>query len=263
MKVRILFYLFLPTLLSSQVISKVELKFNGYYSFVKHNYQYSTNEYNTVYAYQVQTNGLDTDTTLSYKPIFGIVDPHDYLAYEPEIIIRKFLINNRLDIGLKFGIKKTKIKHDYSFNPLQSRVITVLVLKVDQTIYYGALGLELAYYMPKIKSRIEIGIENSMPLKRVESSTREIFTDFEYYAYIVDSDRNFKHGGSIWCYNLNYSYYITPNIFVGVNYKFRRGGEATDRFKLYDIKNDRLTHDGFYTNGLRLLGLNVGYSLNF
>lgn len=48
-----------------------------------------------------------------------------------------------------------------------------------------------------------------------------------------------------------------------MNYKFRRGGEATDRFKLYDIKNDRLTHDGFYTNGLRLLGLNVGYSLNF
>ncbi len=264
MKTKTLFvYLFLPFVLNCQIISKVELKFNGYYSFVKHNYQYATNEYNTVYAYQVQTNGLDTDTTLSYKPIFGIVDPHDYLAYEPELIIRKFLINNRLDIGLKFGIKKTKIKHDYSFNPLQSRVITVLVLKVDQTVYYGALGLQLAYYMPKIKSRIEIGIENSMPLRRTESHTRDILTDDANYLFQLDSDRNFKHGGGIWCYNLNYNYFITSHLFVGINYKFSKGGDATDRFGLYDIKTNRLTHEGYYVNGLRLLGLNVGYSLNF
>ena len=186
MKSKTLFvYLFLPFVLNCQIISKVELKFNGYYSFVKHNYQYAVNEYNTLYAYQLQTNGNLTDTGFSYKPIYGIVDPHNYLTYEPEIILRKFLFKERLDIGFKYGIKRTKIKHDFAINPLRARITAIVPMKVDQTIYYSSLGLQIAYYMPKIKSRIEMGIENSMPHKRIESSTRSITTDFRFYAFTV------------------------------------------------------------------------------
>ncbi|MGB5031914.1 MAG: hypothetical protein WBO76_07365 [Saprospiraceae bacterium] len=266
MKTKTLFvYLFLPFVLNCQIISKVELKFNGYYSFVKQNYKYTVNEYNTVYAYQLQTNGNLTDTGFSYKPIYGIVDPHNYLTYEPEIILRKFLFKERLDIGFKYGIKRTKIKHDFAINPLRARITAIVPMKVDQTIYYSSLGLQIAYYMPKIKSRIEIGIENSMPHKRIESSTRSITTDFRFYAFTVEPTRNFKHGGGIFCYFINYNYFITPHLFIGFNYKFSRGGDATDKFNLQEFINQesKLTHEGYYTNGLRLLGLNVGYSLNF
>ena len=106
-------------------------------------------------------NGNLTDTGFSYKPIYGIVDPHNYLTYEPEIILRKFLFKERLDIGFKYGIKRTKIKHDFAINPLRARITAIVPMKVDQTIYYSSLGLQIAYYMPKIKSRIEMGIENS------------------------------------------------------------------------------------------------------
>lgn len=264
MKIRVLFFcLFMPILLNCQIISNVELRLNGYHAFVNTNYSYTTNNYNTVYAYTRMPDGSEFDSIRIYKSIFGIVDPHSYLTFEPEITVRKKFLKNKFDIGLKYGIKLTKIKHDFAINPYHSRIVTILVLKAEESVYYHSLGIQLAYYLSKINSRIEIGIENSMPLRRTESHTRDILTDDANYLFQLDSDRNFKHGGGIWCYNLNYNYFITSHLFVGINYKFSKGGDATDRFGLYDIKNNRLTHEGYYVNGLRLLGLNVGYSLNF
>ena len=254
----------IPFYINSQIISKIEFRMNGYYSFVKQNYKYLINEYNTVYAYHRLKNSVDTIPFLEDRPIYGIVDPHPYLAFEPEISIRKSFFKKKLELGLKLGIKQTRISHDYVMNVLGSSILTISLSKVDQKIYYGAVGLQIAYYSAKFKSRIELGIENSLPLKRIESSTRLIYNISSAYIFVHEASRNFKHGGGLWCYTINYNYFLKPYLFVGVNFKYREGGDAVERFKLFEhFNNDKVTHLGSYTNGLRFLGVNIGYSYNF